>query len=113
MDFFEIAVWKFVIPPTFFSVLVVYRQEPLAVLREAILFDKFFFDLRGWMVVAPRVPFVIDKLVVFDQALGAFVAGAVELYGHAGYRPIVSKLGNRPRPVGAPQSTLWNERRQL
>ena len=42
MDIFEIAIWRFVMPPTFFSVLVVYRQEPLSVLGEAVLFDEFF-----------------------------------------------------------------------
>jgi hypothetical protein len=31
------------------------------------------------MVVAPRLPFVIDKLTVLDKSLGMFIAGAVEL----------------------------------
>src|ERR1700731_2628385 len=113
MDVFEIAIREFVMPPTFFSVLVVYRQEPLAVLGEAVLFDEFFFGLRRRMVVAPRVPFVIGKLTLLDKSLGAFIAGAVELYGHAGYPPIVSRPGDRPRSMHAAQLTLWKERRQL
>src|ERR1700757_4401839 len=113
MDIFEIAKWEFVMPPTFVSVFVVYCQEPLAVLGEAVLFDEFFFDLCGRMVVTPRVPFVIGKLTLFDESLGVFIAGAIELYGHAGCPPIVSRPENRPRLVHAAQLTLWNERRQL
>src|SRR5208337_1662914 len=109
MDIFEIAIREFVMPPTFFSVLVVYRQEPFTVLGEAVLFDEFFFGLRGRMVIAPRVPFVVDKLTLLDKSFGVFIAGAVELYGHAGYPLIVSRPENRPRPVHATQLALWNE----
>src|ERR1700752_3209738 len=113
MDVFEFAIREFVMPLPVFSILVVYSQEPLAILEEPILFDEFVLDLRRRMVVAPRVPLVVDKLPLLDKSLSVFIAGAVELYGHAGYPPIVSRPENRPRSMHAAQLTLWNERRQL
>ena len=102
MDVFEVAIWKFVMPPAFFFVLVIHPREPLAVLGEAVFFDEVFFGLCGGMVVAPRVPLVIDKLTLFDKPLGVFVCAAVELHGHAGYPLIVSGpetlIAQRKRP---------------
>jgi hypothetical protein len=83
MDIFEIAKWKFVMPPTFFSVLVVYSQEPIAVFEEPIVFDEFVLDLRRRMVVAPRVPFVIGKLTLLDKPLGMLIRALVRLHRHA------------------------------
>jgi hypothetical protein len=83
MDTFEIAIWKFVMPPTFSSVLVVYAQEPFAVLGEPIFLDEVILGLRGRMVVAPRLPFVIDKLTLTDKSLGVLICAVVELHGHA------------------------------
>lgn len=85
MDIFEVAIREFVMPPAVFAVLVVYRQEPYAVFGESILFDEFIFGLRGWMVVAPRVPLVIDKLTLLDKSLGVFICTFIELNGHATY----------------------------
>ena len=70
MDIFEIAIREFVMPLPVFSILVIYSQEPLAVLEEPILFDEFVLDLRRRMVVAPRAPFVIGKLTLLDESLG-------------------------------------------
>src|SRR5271165_1084074 len=97
MDIFEIPICKFVMPPTFFSVLVVYRQEPLSVLGEAVLFDEFFFGLRGRMMVAPRVPFVIGKLTLLDKSLGVFICALVQLHRHAVYLFTELRLENRQR----------------
>jgi hypothetical protein len=93
MDIFEIAMWKFVMSPGVFAVLVVYRQEPFAVFGESILSDEFIFGPRGGMVVAPRVPLVIDKLTLLDKSLGVFICTFIELNGHAaclfiGSRPL-------------------------
>ena len=64
-------------------------------------------------MVAPRFPFVIDKLTLLDKSLGVSMCALVELYGHAGYPLIVSRPENRPRSVHAAQLTFCNERRQL
>src|SRR4029077_12696118 len=93
MHMFEIAKWKFVMPPAVFAVLVVYRQEPFAVLGEPILFDEFIFGLRGGMVVAPRVPLVIDKLTLLDKSPGVFMCAFIKLNGHAA----CLLIGSRPR----------------
>src|SRR5690349_969474 len=97
MDMFEIAIWKFVMPPTFFSVFVVYPQEPFAVLGVPILFDEFILGPCGRMVVAPCVPLVVKKLTLTNKSLGVFICAVVELHGHAGYPLIVSRPENRQR----------------
>ena len=84
-------------PPTFFSILVVYRQKPLAVLGEAILFDEFILNLRGGMVVAPRVPLVIEKLTLLDEFLGMFICELVQLHRHAVNLFTELRLENRQR----------------
>src|SRR6516165_7388340 len=93
MDIFEIAVWEFVIPSTFFAVFVVDCQEPFAVFEKPILFDVFILGLRGGMVVAPSIPFVIDKLTLPDKSHGVFICAVIELHGHAADLLI----GSRPR----------------
>ena len=113
MDIFEIAIWRFVIPSTFFFVLVVYTQEPFAVLGETILFDEFILGLRGGMVVAPRVPLVVNELTLRDKPLGVLICAAVELHGHAVDPRTVLRPENQHRSVRAAELTLRNERRQL
>ena len=113
MDIFEIAIWRFVMPPTVLFVLIVYSQKPFAVLEEPIFFDEFNLGPRGGMMVAPRVPFVVDELALLDKSFGVFICAVIELHGHAGYLPIVARPENRRRSMHAAQLTPWNERRPL
>jgi len=116
MDSFEISIREFVLPLPVFSVLVIYPQEPLAILDEPILFDEFVLDLRGRVVVAPRIAFVIGKLTFLDKSLGVFIAGGVELYGHR-LSPYRIEIG-KPSPLNArgpidtlerAQTGLWKQ----
>jgi len=116
MDIFEIAIWKFVIPPTVLFVLIVYSQEPFAVLEEPIFFDEIILRPRGGMVVAPRVPLVVNKLALLNKSLGVFIAGGVELYGHR-LSPYRIEIG-KPSPLNArgpidtlerAQTGLWKQ----
>jgi len=100
-------------PPTVLFVLIIYSQKPFAVLEEPIVFDEFNLGPRGGMMVAPRVPFVVDKLALLNKSLGVLIAGGVELYGPAGYLTMVARPENRRRSMHAAQLTLWNERRPL
>ena len=91
MDIFEIAKREFVMTLPVLALLVIYPQEPFAVLAEIILLDEFFLHLSRGMMVAPRVPLVVDELTLFDKSLGVFICAAVELRGHAGYPLILSR----------------------
>jgi len=95
MYLIEIAVGQFVVPSSVFAILVVYPQEPLAILEEAIPFDEFFFGLCGGMVVAPRLSLVVDPFTFLDKSLGVSIRTFIELNGHVVYRLTAVRLENR------------------
>ena len=97
MNLFEITVGQLVMPSSLFTILGVYPQEPLAVLEKTVLIDELFLDLRRGMVVAPRVPLVVDKFTLLDKSFGVFICALVQFYGHVEYLLTEVRLENGQR----------------
>jgi hypothetical protein len=82
VNFLEITVRKPVATPVVFVLLGVNAKIPLAILREAVLFDEPVLLLRRGLMLALHVLLVINEVTALYELLCVSICPAVQFHCH-------------------------------
>jgi hypothetical protein len=77
VSIFEISVRKLIMSFGVLSIFVVDSQIPLPILKEPMPLYELIFPPCGRLVFAPRIPLVVDELVLVNEVLGVLVCTVV------------------------------------